>query len=154
VNLEPVPMPVQELVRQSLSLVVEKIKNVSLSVKLEQPEGTVTVDPVKFVQVLVNLLNNAADAMPEGGALSIRSSIDNDHTLRLITSDSGQGIDSENLQKIFEPFFTTKNRGTGLGLPVCKKIIEAHHGTIHITSKASEGTTAEITLPLTGKGQP
>jgi PAS domain S-box-containing protein len=155
VKLEIVPITVQELVRQSLSLAVEKMKNVSLSVKLEQPEEQVVVDPVKVVQVLVNLLNNAADAMPEGGALSVRSSIgDKERILRFAISDSGKGIDPESLQRIFEPFFTTKARGTGLGLPICKKIIEAHHGTIRITSKAGEGTTAEIALPLADAKQP
>ncbi|NQU08996.1 MAG: hypothetical protein HQ583_10560, partial [Candidatus Abyssubacteria bacterium] len=68
--------------------------------------------------------------------------------LNLAISDNGCGIGEEDLQQIHEPFFTTKSRGTGLGIPICKKVIEAHDGKLSITSKVGEGTTAEIRLPV------
>jgi PAS domain S-box-containing protein len=150
-KLEPALVRVEDLVEESVSLVIEKMKDISLSIKLEQPEHTIVADPMKLLQVLVNLISNAVDAMPDGGNLTVHASIaESGNLLRLSISDTGRGIDPQNMEQIFEPFFTTKARGTGLGLPLCKKIIEAHRGTICITSTVGEGTTAEIELPLSG----
>ena len=100
----------------------------------------------------MNLVSNSAEAMPEGGDLTIRSKFHgsgNASVLRLSVSDTGAGIGGEQLEHVGEPFYTTKVTGTGLGLPICKKIIEAHNGILSIRSKPGKGTTVEIMFPLT-----
>lgn len=101
-------------------------------------------------QVLFNVLNNAKDAMPEGGEIDIRSEYAGDKTIKVLIIDSGVGIPEINLDKIFDPFFTTKEegKGTGLGLSVVYGIIKDHNGEINIKSKRGKGTTFEIQLPV------
>ena len=98
-------------------------------------------------QVLMNLVINASDAMPNGGTLSI-SAIQENEQLVLEFKDTGIGISTENIKNIFDPFFSTKSEGTGLGLFVTYGIVEKHNGTIDVKSKLGEGTTFTITLPL------
>jgi signal transduction histidine kinase len=102
-------------------------------------------------QVLLNIFNNARDSMPEGGEMTIRSAYHGENIINMSISDSGTGIDDENLSKIFEPFFTTKEvgKGTGLGLSVVYSIIEDHQGHIAARSTIGKGTTFEIELPVT-----
>jgi two-component system, sporulation sensor kinase D len=104
-----------------------------------------TQDQLK--QVLLNLAKNAFEAMPDGGRLSISL-----HTggkwHSIILEDTGSGIREEDLEKVFTPFFTSKDIGTGLGLVVCQRIIESFGGSISISSRLNEGTTAEILLPV------
>jgi signal transduction histidine kinase len=100
-------------------------------------------------QVLVNLVLNAIAAMPAGGRLAFRHIVDGPF-LTLIVSDTGEGIPPENLEKVFDPFFTTKRsgEGTGLGLAVCRKIIEQHGGRILVSSRPGEGTEFSVSLPF------
>jgi two-component system sensor histidine kinase HydH len=84
--------------------------------------------------------------MPDGGTLSIAAG-PSDTCISIVVTDSGQGIKPDVMQKVFEPFFTTKARGTGLGLSLCKKIIEEHDGTIAIESSSS-GTAVTVVLPV------
>ncbi len=141
---------VKDIVVQALGMVSQKVKNISVQLDVDQKE--VFVDANKMMRVLVNLISNAADAMPEGGNLTIRSQFCEGgggvYRLSLSISDNGCGISEENLRLIQEPFFTTKTQGIGLGISICRKIIEAHEGTLNITSKVNEGTTVEIVLPV------
>lgn len=109
-------------------------------------EVRVSVDLVLFQDVLWNLLYNAEEAMPGGGrvdvAIKSKSGI---ATLNI--RDSGPGIDTDLLQKVFRPLFTTKSRGTGLGLAHCKKIMEAHGGTIQIANRPGGGTQVTLQMP-------
>jgi signal transduction histidine kinase len=100
-------------------------------------------------QVFINLLVNAAQAIPEKGVVSIRTSADKGR-IRVEIEDDGSGIPEENLPKVFTPFFTTKpvGQGTGLGLPISYGIIRNHHGEMEVRSKAGQGTTFIITLPV------
>lgn len=111
----------------------------------------VYADPSQLNQVLVNLVVNALQAMPEGGELSIRTLTHGDD-VSMIVEDTGTGMDEEVLKKIFTPFFTTKDvgQGTGLGLPVVHGIVTSHGGSIHVESKAGRGTRFEIQLPVRG----
>jgi signal transduction histidine kinase len=101
-------------------------------------------------QVLINILGNAVDAMPEGGKIRIQSQCNSEEMLHIIISDTGTGIEKEHFSKIFEPFFTTKTegKGTGLGLSVSYGIIKDHGGQIKMRSNKGEGATFEILLPM------
>ncbi|MGQ9651723.1 MAG: sensor histidine kinase [Phycisphaerae bacterium] len=109
------------------------------------------VDRLQMAQVLINLMINAADAMPNGGKLTIRCrSGDYGRTLLLDVIDTGCGIAPEHLPHIFEPFYTTKSKGggTGLGLAVVSRIVKAHGGTVEIQSEVGKGTRFRISLPV------
>ncbi|MCA9771183.1 MAG: PAS domain-containing protein [Myxococcales bacterium] len=111
----------------------------------------VHADSDKIQQVLMNLMFNAADAMPDGGDLTLGvSAADDGRSVVLEVADSGMGIHDDVIEKIFDPFFTTKptGRGTGLGLSVCHGIIRAHGGSIHVLSQPGEGTTFRVVLPV------
>ena len=113
----------------------------------------ITVDGNKIKQVLMNLLINASQAMPDGGQISIRTALaDKGQAVIIEITDSGQGISEENLPKIFDPFFTTKGpeKGTGLGLSVSYGIIQQHGGRIRVKSTTGQGTTFTIQLPVDG----
>jgi PAS domain S-box-containing protein len=105
----------------------------------------ILVDEVLMRQAFTNLLQNAVEAMPEGGTLSIQGKKNNE--LKITIQDTGAGIPGENLKKIFLPFFTTKDRGVGLGLALVHKIILSHGGRIEAKSDAGKGTTFMVILP-------
>jgi two-component system, NtrC family, sensor kinase len=113
------------------------------------------VDPNQIEQVLVNVLINAMDALPQGGDITFFSILLKDrekdgdgHRIRLTVQDNGIGIPADQLKNIFDPFYSTKDSGTGLGLPICLGIAENHGGHIHITSIEGAGTTVIIEWPL------
>jgi len=105
------------------------------------------VDPVKIKQVLVNLILNAIEAMPEGGELSVSSSLNKD-TFQLSISDTGPGIAKEDLKYIFNPFFSKKDHGTGLGLSISRSIMKEHNGKITVRSNKGAGTTFVLSFNL------
>jgi PAS domain S-box-containing protein len=111
----------------------------------------VPLDRQQLRQLFLNLFTNASDAMPEGGTLKVRASYADDQIV-VEVSDTGQGITPENMAKVMEPFFTTKpeGKGTGLGLPICRRIVQEHGGTFELESDGIDGhgTTARIKLPL------
>jgi signal transduction histidine kinase len=106
------------------------------------------LDADRIKQVVLNLLNNALDAMPNGGDLKI-SAEQVDNNILITIADSGEGINADQLPLVFEPFFTTKGQGTGLGLSICHNIITEHGGDIQIDSTLQLGTRVQILLPLT-----
>lgn len=105
-------------------------------------------DETQIVQLLHNLIRNAAEAMPEGGALTVSSGREGDWIVLRI-SDTGVGISPEKMKTVFQPFQTTKKEGTGLGLAVTKKIVDDHEGRIEVQSVEGKGTTFSVKLPLT-----
>jgi len=110
---------------------------------------TIMADQLQLQQVLLNLLLNAIDAMPGGGTLTINTTCNVDKSsIRIVISDSGQGISNKDMNKIFQPFFTTKSRGTGMGLAITRRIIEEHGGSINVSSEYGRGTTFTIVLPV------
>ncbi|HKK01273.1 MAG TPA: Cache 3/Cache 2 fusion domain-containing protein, partial [Desulfuromonadales bacterium] len=109
---------------------------------------SIQVDGDQLRQIAINLILNAGAAMPDGGKLVIRTLTDDEGYFDIVFSDNGSGIPDENVDKIFEPFFTTKARGTGLGLAITKQIIEQHQGKISLLSKAGQGTTVTVRLPI------
>jgi signal transduction histidine kinase len=126
-----------------------RFKNVQLSVEKEASLPKVYVDRIHVQQTMVNIIMNAAQAMPEGGRILIKTGM-NDQYVFIAITDTGIGIRDEDLEKIFEPFFTTKEKeqGTGLGLSLCKRLIEANAGKIEVKSTVGEGTTFTIMIPI------
>ncbi|HHT9124919.1 MAG TPA: two-component system sensor histidine kinase NtrB [Candidatus Brocadiia bacterium] len=110
----------------------------------------VFADPYKLKQLFLNLIQNARDAMPNGGKLSVSMRHSEGNNVEVEIRDTGCGIPPENLNKVFEPFYTSNGqvRRTGLGLFVCKKIIEEHEGRLSLKSTVGEGTVITVTLPL------
>jgi len=111
------------------------------------PEAPVEIhaDPQLLRQIWVNLFQNAIEAMPKGGEVRVR--LVRERGVRVEIRDSGSGIDAATAERIWQPFFTTKTRGTGLGLPLVKKIVEAHRGRIWCESGAKKGTTFFVEIP-------
>ena len=104
------------------------------------------VDAEKLQRVFINIVRNGIDAMPNGGTLTIRSTIEEGY-LAIHFTDTGVGLPKEALSKLWTPFFTTKAKGMGLGLPICKRIVEAHKGKISVESAVGKGTTFTIRIP-------
>jgi len=122
------------------------LSNIGFQKKYGQNMPRVNIDEKQMREVIMSLLKNASEAMPEGGVIEIETLVDRDN-LRINISDSGVGIAKEHLGKIFDPFYSTKG-GMGLGLSVCYGIIKAHRGDLLYSSKPGQGTIASIILPL------
>jgi PAS domain S-box-containing protein len=113
-------------------------------------ETWIWVNADKMMRVFINLIKNAIDAMPQKGTLRI-SSCQTKECAEIVFADAGTGIPTETLHKLFMPLFTTKAQGMGFGLAICKRIIEAHGGTINVKTELNKGTTFTVTLPLKPK---
>jgi two-component system NtrC family sensor kinase len=152
------PTEINKVVEAALLLVRHQIslENIKLEMKLGEGLPLVLAGFDQIQQVLINLLLNAIQAMPEGGQLSVTTSLAKNirigealkNTVRIDVTDTGIGIPKENLAKLFTPFFTTKEKGkgVGLGLPVVHGIIERHKGKIEVVSEVNRGTTFTIYL--------
>jgi signal transduction histidine kinase len=116
------------------------------------PVPDIIGDPGKLEQVFINVLSNSIEAMPDGGTISITTSLQEDMVITRII-DTGTGIESENLSRIFDPFFTTKEVGigTGLGLSICYGIIRQHAGNIEVVGTLGKGTALTVKLPVRGR---
>lgn len=135
--------------------------HIALSITPSVRTPVVYIDPVQFDQVVLNLVVNARDAMPQGGKLNITlehppelaATSHSPSRVRLTVSDTGLGMDEQTQQRIFEPFFTTKaaGKGTGLGLATCFGIVEEARGTIRVQSVENQGTTFIVELPLSNE---
>ncbi len=143
------PVDLNNVVDETLSLAEIQLRKRQIEVRTELDEDVPVVgDPIKLQQVLMNLLLNARDAMPQGGAVRISTIRQNGNAI-LQVRDSGTGIDAETMEKVYDPFFTTKGigKGTGLGLSVSYGIIQEHRGSITVDSEPGEGTVFRISLP-------
>ncbi len=106
-------------------------------------------DPMQLQQVFLNLIFNAIEAMPDGGALVIKTAYDDTlNCIQIAIADTGKGIDQTLLDKIFQPFFTTKRKGTGLGLAITRGLVEQHGGEIYIESTPNKGTVFNVSLQI------
>ena len=125
-----------------------RFKNVELVVEKEKDLPQIQVDKIHIQQALVNIIMNAAQAMPVGGVIEIKTQNANGR-ISISVKDEGAGIKDEDMGKIFEPFFTTKKKGegTGLGLSLSKRFVEANGGEIDVESKVGEGSVFKILLP-------
>ena len=150
------PAPVQlriaslnEVVEKTLQLLEPEIENrgVSVKTKLARNLTPTPIDATQLQQVLVNLVKNAMQAMTTGGTLTLQTG-ENGDNVWVSVGDTGGGIPQEQINRIFEPFYTTKKKGTGLGLMIVQRIVQAHNGKIELESHVGRGTTFRIWLPL------
>jgi signal transduction histidine kinase len=139
----------EELFQHVITLLKTQAAAQNITINYEQDEmvSLLHCDGNQLKQVFINIIKNAAEAMPHGGNIDISINKKNEHILIRI-KDSGIGIPQEILTKLGEPFYTTKENGTGLGLMICFRIIEQHNGNISIESVEGSGTTFDIELPI------
>jgi two-component system sensor histidine kinase HydH len=142
-----------ELIDRQVRLIGPQAETQGIDVQVKLPAGplpTVRVDRVRLEQVLLNLMINAMEAMPDGGTIEVRASIVRQETrnsVRIEIIDMGPGVPENLRSRIFDPYFTTKGEGTGMGLALCDKIIRQHHGLLDFHS-TEHGSVFDITLPI------
>jgi two-component system sensor histidine kinase HydH len=138
-----------DLLHHALGLIAAEAKNNSIVITADQAFDLplAEVDPDKVKQVLLNLFLNSLGAMKNGGTLTIKIAPEKDQLVVTIT-DTGTGIEKMDLPHIYDPYFTSKPAGTGLGLAVVQKIMEAHGGTISVESVINRGTTVRLQFPV------
>lgn len=135
-----------EVFRHALRLVEGDCKARGINVSSGFEDIRVVMDADRMLQVLLNLLLNAVQSMPGGGHLDLRLSRSRDW-VSFVVEDTGVGIAGDDQDRIFDPYFTTRNKGTGLGLPMVRKIAEAHGGRVRVVSQPGRGTTMTVDLP-------
>ncbi len=140
---------VSGFVKEIAALAAEKAARhkVRIHAEVQQEMPLLEYDPLRLQQAVLNLVNNALEASPPGGLVILRCSCQRKGVVIEII-DQGEGIPREQQLDIFTPFFTTKKEGTGLGLPIVKKVIEAHGGTVWLERKSDHGAIFRIFLPL------
>jgi signal transduction histidine kinase len=151
-RVEPPPRQVirlNALIRNVTHLMLPALtaKGIAHDLRLAEPLAPIRADEHQMQQLLLNLVSNAVDAMPGGGRLRIETA-SGDGFVTLTVADSGPGIPPALRARVFKPFFTTKGAaGTGLGLAVCRSIVEVHHGTIELDSHSGAGATFVVRIP-------
>jgi signal transduction histidine kinase len=147
------PTELDTVVQGALSLVRARCKKAGVSItdRCAAERICIDADPSRLQQVVVNLLVNAVQAMPDGGTLTVRTRGDNENAV-LEVEDTGHGMDEATKEQVFVPFYTTKevNVGTGLGLAVVHGIVTAHGGSIRVDSTPGKGTVFEVQIPRCG----
>lgn len=148
---------VADEILKSIDLISYYLRNRRIEVITEFPEAlpSIHADRQQLRQVFLNLVTNASDAMPEGGRLTVRAHPDLPEERVVVEfADNGEGIAENELKKIWQPFYTSKpeGKGTGLGLPICSRIVEEHGGEISLQSKLGKGTTVRVALPIANSG--
>ena len=149
---------IAKILDDSILAVTKSIKQAEFRIVRNYKNDTIILraDKVQLGKALSHIIQNSFNAMTSGGTLTIDvERIRENETCSIIIKDTGKGIPREDIDRIFDPFYTTPEKGVGLGLPLSKKIIEGHGGTITVRSVLNEGTTVTVTLPskLTDKKQ-
>lgn len=146
---EPHTQNIGSIVHQVIDLVQERLRQQGVQLHLDIPEKPLAaeLDRDQFQGVLVNLIFNALDAMPSGGRLDLRLSIPAPGCLQLVVADTGPGIDASVADRLFTPFTSTKATGTGLGLSVSRRVVEAHGGQLTASNRDGGGACFTVTLP-------
>jgi signal transduction histidine kinase len=149
--VQPEPVDVNRLAREMIVLLRSEAARYSISIRSDLAEDVpwVMADRVQLQQVFMNLMLNSIEAMKNVSTpheLTISSQRGKDGQLLILVSDTGMGL-PEQPEQIFSPFFTTKPHGTGMGLPICRSIIESHGGRLWGTSSSGRGATFQFTLP-------
>jgi two-component system sporulation sensor kinase A len=149
-EIERQPCSIAEIMEHTLALVDKQLQHKKIRVNTQMPEilPQVPASRDQLIQVFLNLILNAVEAMPQGGELSISAQRGRDDSRIEITfTDTGPGIPSDKLDMIFEPFFTTKEEGTGMGLFISRNILQQHRGKISARNAPSRGAQFRVELP-------
>lgn len=148
-TIEKKPQPLQPIIRHGLRMIENKAREKEIRVTEDLPDtvADVPADKDAIGQALLNLFLNAVESMDKGGTLSVALRESGGGLVRIEVADTGCGIEKRELDRIFDLYYTTKPSGTGLGLPMVQKIIDAHGGDIRIESEPGSGTLVEILLP-------
>jgi signal transduction histidine kinase len=153
---QKIPVLIDDLIEHVVGLLQDELRaaQIELSVDCADNLPRVLADRVQLQQVLLNLVTNAIEALRTSQAwprsLSIKAAASEGKRLSVNVEDSGPGIEAKDRDRIFEPFFTTKSGGMGLGLSICRSIIEAHGGTLEVSPRAPHGTVFAMVLPVAG----
>src|SRR5882757_8185237 len=153
-EIEKVPLDVNEIIREVITLVQRELIGHLVSLQMElAPALPMTLgDRVQLQQVMINLVMNGIEAMQSvtdrPRALVIRSAQDETQQVLVSVTDRGVGISAENADRLFNAFFTTKSSGMGMGLSICRSIMEAHGGRLWATANVPHGATFQFTLPV------
>jgi two-component system sensor histidine kinase HydH len=150
-TMKRVPTSIQAVIRHALRTVEGQAREKTVVIETDLPAAIaeIPLDADRMSQVLLNLLLNAIAATDAGERIGVSLARCDDRTIRIVITDTGAGIRQEDLPRVFDPYFTTKPAGTGLGLPIVQKIVEAHGGAIRLESEVGKGTTATLLLPST-----
>ncbi|TAK07415.1 MAG: two-component sensor histidine kinase [Candidatus Manganitrophaceae bacterium] len=147
----PAPIRMNELIQSTLDSLDREMKkkNVKSTLALDASSPLVHADEALLRHVLISLIANALDAMPQGGELVVTSRAEKEvGRVEISIGDTGTGIPKEQITKVFKPFYTTKPKGMGVGLSLAKRIIERHGGTLRLESEPGAGTTVFLHIPL------
>jgi two-component system, NtrC family, sensor histidine kinase HydH len=148
------PLSLNDVVKKTVSVMQHDLANITFDVELYDGLPDINGDPERLQQVLINFIINASDAMNRSGVLHLRTSLSSQGTIDLTVRDEGPGIAAAVLPQLFIPFFSTKERGNGLGLALCQRIIEHHGGRIDVRSMeapaADHGATFVVRFPFPG----
>ncbi|HBJ80356.1 sensor histidine kinase [Pseudothermotoga sp.] len=152
-NIDESKFQINELIEEVAFFMQEKAARNKINLEfMLSPLQEVVADRNRIKRVLINLVQNAIEATPQGGRIILKSQQDQDRVL-VSVFNTGEPISEENLRKIFVPFYTTKTYGTGLGLPICKKIIEDEHGGRIWAESKPEGTEFKFEIPIKREGE-
>jgi len=152
---ELITVPAEKPLREVQNLMEPELKKSRIQLVLDSvPSADIRIDPGQIRQVLINLIQNAADSIGKNGTITLRARLDEkrltDRPINVVileVNDTGKGITPEVGKRLFDPFFTTKESGTGLGLPIAARIVEKHQGALQYQTQAGRGTTFGIILP-------
>jgi signal transduction histidine kinase len=146
------PVSINAVITRAVELVQHRLRgrNIDLTTGLDPRVPILSADNDQLTQVLLNLIGNAIDAMPEGGTITVATAIGPEGDVEFTVTDTGCGMTPEQASRIFEPFFTTKaeGKGTGLGLSISLGIVRSHGGCVTVESEAGKGTTMRARLPV------
>jgi two-component system nitrogen regulation sensor histidine kinase NtrY len=147
---QPVPSDVNDIVKHALAVFLGRLDGVDLRVDLAPHLPPVNVDPEQFKRVIVNLVDNAAEAMRESlvRQLLVRTASNGSDSIELLIADTGCGVSAEDREKLFLPYFSTKNRGTGLGLAIVSHILSEHGARIRVEDNPPAGTRFYVDIPV------
>lgn len=146
---------INRLVRELVEFVQADLRQQKVEVLAWYDEQVpeLMVDSERLKQAFLNVIINSKQAMPNGGQLMVRTSRESNHVIVEIT-DTGEGIPSERLERIFDAFYSTKKGGMGLGLPMVRRIVEGHGGSVSVQSEPGKGTQVRIALPIEPAARP
>ncbi|WP_164984929.1 ATP-binding protein [Ammoniphilus sp. CFH 90114] len=147
-------VPIREILEQVTLLLTPQaiLHNIQLEAEIDEELPMITCNVNQIKQVFINLMKNAIEAMPSGGVIRLRVQSQGEAFVLVSVIDNGMGIPEERMEKLGQPFYSLKEKGTGLGLTICKKIVQEHNGDLSFESEMGKGTTVYVVLPYCNDG--